>query len=189
MGWGKLYIFLERRVVLKSSKKKKRVRELYRNGYNAAEIADIITKENAAEGINKKTTREAIKKCIQRNFKDLKREHKENAKARKEVERALDYESKKFISDKSLILKNRSAYETKNNGDIVLKKETDYVFASDMPRRLVNADKALKLEELKGDENIRVSVNSFYANNNKNNTTRLLKNYETDILLNKKINY
>ena len=53
----------------------------------------------------------------------------------------------------------------------------------------VNADKALKLEELKGDENIRVSVNSFYANNNKNNTTRLLKNYETDILLNKKINY
>ena len=106
---------------MKSSKKKKRVRELYRNGYNAAEIADIITKENAAEGINKKTTREAIKKCIQRNFKDLKREHKENAKARKEVERALDYESKKFISDKSLILKNRSAYETKNNGDIVLK--------------------------------------------------------------------
>ncbi len=55
-----------------------------------------------------------------------------------------------------------------------------------MPRRLVNADKALKLEELKGDENIRVSVNSFYANNNKNNTTRLLKNYETDILLKKK---
>ncbi|MDG6614139.1 hypothetical protein QCF18_14975, partial [Staphylococcus aureus] len=55
MGWGELYIFLERRVVLKSSKKKKRVRELYRNGYNAAEIADIITKENAAEGINKKT--------------------------------------------------------------------------------------------------------------------------------------
>ncbi len=133
---------------MKSSKKKKRVRELYRNGYNAAEIADIITKENAAEGINKKTTREAIKKCIQRNFKDLKREHKENAKARKEVERALNYESKKFISDKSL-----------------------------------------KLEKLKGDENIRVSVNSFYANNNKNNTTRLLKNYETDILLNKKINY
>lgn len=174
---------------MKSSKKKKIVRELYKSGYNSKEIAEIITKENLKDGIYKKTTPESIKKCIQRNFKEYKKEHKINAAGRKEVKRALDYESKKFISDKSLILKNRSAYKTRINGDIVLKKETDYVFASDMPRKLINADKALKLEKLKGDENIRVSVNSFYSNNNKNNTTRLLKNYETDILLNKKINY
>lgn len=174
---------------MKSSKKKKRVRELYKSGYNATEIAQIITKENEKEGIYKKTTRESIKKCIQRNFKDLKKEHKENAKARKEVERALNYESKKYISDKALILKNRSVYETRENGDIVLRKEEDYVFASDMPKRLVNQDKELKLESLKGDENIRVSVNSFYATNNTNNTTRLLKEYETGILLNKKFRY
>ena len=174
---------------MKSSKKKKRVRELYRNGYNATEIAQIITKENEKEGIHKKTTREAIKKCIQRNFKNLKREHKENAKARKELERALNYESKKYMSDKELIAKNMSAYETRDNGDIVLRKEKEYVFPSDMPKRLVNQDKELKLKSLKGDENIRVSVNSFYANNNTNNTTRLLKDYETDILLNKKIRY
>lgn len=173
---------------MKSSKKKKRVRELYRSGYNANEIAQIITKENEKEGIHKKTTREAIKKCIQRNFKDLKREHKENAKARKELERAISYEAKKYMSDRVLIHENKSAYETRDNGDIVLRKEEEYVFPSDMPKRLVNQDKEAKLEELKGDENIRVSVNSFYANN-KNNTTRLLKNYETDILLNKKINY
>lgn len=174
---------------MKSSKKKKRVRELYKSGYNATEIAQIITKENEKEGIYKKTTRESIKKCTQRNFKELKKEHKENAKARKEVERALNYESKKYISDKALILKNRSVYETRENGDIVLRKEEDYVFASDMPKRLVNQDKELKSESLKGDENIRVSVNSFYATNNTINTTRLLKGYETGILLNKKFRY
>lgn len=173
---------------MKSSKKKKRVRELYRKGYNATEIAQIITKENEKDGIHKKTTREAIKKCIQRNFKDLKREHKENAKARKEVERALNYESKKYISDKELITKNMSAYETRSNGDIVLRKEEEYIFPSDMPKRFVNQDKELKLESLKCDEKIRVSVNSFYANNT-DSTTRLLKDYETDILLNKKFRY
>lgn len=176
---------------MKSSKKKKRVRELYRNGYNATEIAQIITKENEKEGIHKKTTREAIKKCIQRNFKDLKREHKENAKARKELERALNYESKKYMSDKELIAKNMSAYETRDNGDIVLRKEEEYVFPSDMPKRLVNQDKEAKLKSLKCDEKIRISANSFYDSNNKNknNTTRLLKDYETDILLNKKLRY
>lgn len=174
---------------MKSSKKKKRVRELYRSGYNATEIAQIITKENEKEGIHKKTTREAIKKCIQRNFKELKREHKENAKARKELERALNYEAKKYMSDKVLIHENKSAYKTRDNGDIVLRKEEEYVFPSDMPKRLVNQDKELKLKSLKCDEKIRISANSFYANNNKNNTTRLLKDYETDILLNKKLRY
>lgn len=58
---------------MKSSKKKKRIKELYRKGYNSSEIARIITKENRAEGIFKVTTREAIKKCIQRNFKEYKK--------------------------------------------------------------------------------------------------------------------
>ncbi|PWX27203.1 hypothetical protein CYK95_07470 [Clostridium perfringens] len=108
---------------MKSSKKKKRIKELYRKGYNSSEIARIITKENRAEGIFKVTTREAIKKCIQRNFKEYKKEHKINAAARKEVIKAVDYESKKYIGDRALILKNRSVYETKKDGDIVLKKK------------------------------------------------------------------
>ncbi|EHP47417.1 hypothetical protein [Clostridium perfringens] len=108
---------------MKSSKKKKRIKELYRKGYNSSEIARIITKENRAEGIFKVTTREAIKKCIQRNFKEYKKEHKINAVARKEVIKAVDYEAKKYIGDRALILKNRSVYETKKDGDIVLKKK------------------------------------------------------------------
>lgn len=176
---------------MKSSKKKKRVRELYREGYNSTEIAKIITEENLQDGIYKKTTPEAIKKCIQRNFKDLKKENKINRIARKETIKALNYESNRFISDKALILKNRSVYKTNANGDIVLKKEKEVgcFFPADLPKRLVNSDKECKIETLKGDENIRLSVNSHYATNNTSNTTRLLKDYETDILLNKKVVY
>lgn len=151
---------------MKSSKKKKRIKELYRKGYNSSEIARIITKENRAEGIFKVTTREAIKKCIQRNFKEYKKEHKINAAARKEVIKAVDYESKKYIGDKALILKNRSVYETKKDGDIVLKKEKDinFVFAGDMPKRLVNENKVKnKKSDIELDKSIFELVNKHYG--------------------------
>ena len=132
---------------MKSSKKKKRIKELYRKGYNSSEIARIITKENRAEGIFKVTTREAIKKCIQRNFKEYKKEHKINAVARKEVIKAVDY-------------------ETKKDGDIVLKKEKDinFVFAGDMPKRLVNENKVKnKKSDIELDKSIFELVNKHYG--------------------------
>ena len=46
------------------------------------------------------------------------------------------------MSDKTFILKNRSLYETKENGDIVLKKNIDCVIPWDVPRRLANEFKS-----------------------------------------------
>ena len=46
------------------------------------------------------------------------------------------------MSDKTFILKNRSLYETKKDGDIVLKKDIDCVIPWDVPRRLVNEFKS-----------------------------------------------
>ena len=42
------------------------------------------------------------------------------------------------MSDKTFILKNRSIYETKEDGDIVLKKNIGCVLPWDVPRRLTN---------------------------------------------------
>lgn len=109
---------------------KELVRQLYLNGLNAAEIAEDL-----------KVTKASVNKCIQRNFKDLKDIHDRNRKHynfhRKEVQKAIDYESKKYIGDKSFILKNRSIYMTKENGDIVIKK-IDCAIPWDVPRRLAN---------------------------------------------------
>lgn len=109
------------------------VKNLYAAGLNSKEIADQI-----------KLNRETVKKCIQRNFKDIKELHMKNRKHYKfhvkEVEKAVNYESKKFISDKSFVLKNRSIYRTKENGDITLKNKKDLECAIpwDVPRRLSN---------------------------------------------------
>lgn len=111
---------------------KEKVKELYLKGYNATQIADII---------NAKT--EAVRKCIQRNtnMKENKK-HNEAVRTRRDWEKAINYESSKYISDRSFILKNRSAYETKVNGDIVMKKEIKNIAPGDMPRRLTNEFKA-----------------------------------------------
>ena len=94
---------------------KERVKELYLQGYNSTEIAKLL-----------KAKRETVKKCIQRNFGHLKSKHE------------IDKESTKYISDRSFILKNRSIYKTKPNGDIVLDREKAGIVPWDVPRILVN---------------------------------------------------
>lgn len=114
---------------------KELVKQLYANGLNAREIAEEL-----------KVNKSAVNKCIQRNFKDLKPIHLENRKHLKfyenEVRKITKYESKQYMSDKSFILKNRSLYETKKGGDIVLKKNIDYAIPWDVPRRLINEFKS-----------------------------------------------
>ena len=51
-------------------------------------------------------------------------------------------QSKQYMSDKTFILKNRSLYETKKDGDIVLKKDIDCAITWDVPRRLTNEFKS-----------------------------------------------
>lgn len=106
---------------------KERVKELYLQGYNSTEIAKLL-----------KAKRETVKKCIQRNFGNLKWMHEDAKAERREILRATNRESTKYISDKSFILKNRSIYRTKPNGDIVLKKECRGEVPWDVPKILVN---------------------------------------------------
>lgn len=112
---------------------KDRVKELYLQGYNAVEIAHRI-----------KAKTEAVRKCIQRNFNTFDKEkHEEALRIRREVIRATNKESTKYISDRSFILKNRSIYKTLPNGDIVLNKDVSGPVTWDTPRRLVNINKSL----------------------------------------------
>lgn len=106
---------------------KEDVKLLYLKGYNAVEIANKLD-ENT----------EAIRKCIQRNFQNLKHKHDIAIIQRKEEIKAINYEANKCISDRSFILKNRSIYKTKENGDIVLNKEVSGTVTWDTPRRLAN---------------------------------------------------
>ena len=130
MGWGKVYHFLGG-----IGMNKELVRQLYANGLNAREISEELN-------VNKS----AVNKCIQRNFKDLKPIHLKNRKCLKfyenEVRKITKYESKQYMSDKTFILKNRSLYETKEDGDIVLKKDIGYSIPWDVPRKLINEFKS-----------------------------------------------
>lgn len=126
MGWGKLYHFLGGMDL-----NKELVKQLYCNGLNAREISEHLN-------VNKSS----VNKCIQRNFKEFKSIHLKNRKHLKfyenEVRKITKYESKQYMSDKTFILKNRSLYETKEDGDIVLKKNIGCAIPWDVPRRLNN---------------------------------------------------
>lgn len=111
---------------------KENVRILYIKGYNAVEIAKKLHAET-----------EAVRKCIQRNYWAYRHEHERALTERKEELKATNYESKRYISDKSFILKNRSIYKTLPNGDIVLNKEVSGTVTWDTPRRLVNENKCI----------------------------------------------
>lgn len=103
------------------------VRELYLKGYNAVEIAKKLHGET-----------ESVRKCIQRNFGDLKWKHEVAVSQKREEAKAVKYESNRYISDRSFILKNRSVYKTLTNGDIVLNREISGAVTWDTPRRLAN---------------------------------------------------
>ena len=130
MGWGKLYHFLGGMDL-----NKELVKQLYCNGLNAREISEHLN-------VNKSS----VNKCIQRNFKEFKSIHLKNRKHLKfyenEVRKITKYESKQYMSDKTFILKNRSLYETKEDGDIVLKKNIGGEIPWDVPRRLTNEFKS-----------------------------------------------
>ena len=130
MGWGKLYHFLGGMDL-----NKELVKQLYCNGLNAREISEHLN-------VNKSS----VNKCIQRNFKEFKSIHLKNRKHLKfyenEVRKITKYESKQYMSDKTFILKNRSLYETKEDGDIVLKRNIGCAIPWDVPRRLTNEFKS-----------------------------------------------
>ena len=86
---------------------KEKIEELYKNGYKAVEIAEILGEKQ-----------ENIRQCIHRNFKHHKIEHWTNRERDKEILRVTMRETKNFMSDADFIKRNRSIYRTKENGDI-----------------------------------------------------------------------
>lgn len=108
------------------------VKSFYLKGYNAVEIAKKVC-----------SNVETVRKCIQRNFGDLKLKHDIAVIQRKEELKATNYEANRYISDKSFILKNRSIYKTLPNGDIVINKDVAPVVTWDTPRKLVNDNKCM----------------------------------------------
>ncbi len=111
---------------------KEEIKAFYISGYNAVEIAKKLSSEV-----------EAVRKCIQRNFGDLKHKHEIAVLQRKEEIKATNYEANRYISNRSFILKNRSVYKTLPNGDIVLNRKVSGAVTWDTPRRLVNENKCI----------------------------------------------
>ena|SRR5471030_654926 len=124
------YIFFLGGEKLKARLNKEEIKKMYLDGFNAPEIAKKI-----------KEDKDTIKKCIQRNFKDFRLEHEIAAVRRREVIKAINYESTKFMGDSTFIRKNRSIYKTNLNGDIVINKHVAPVVTWDTPRRLTNENK------------------------------------------------
>lgn len=108
------------------------VKSFYLQGYNAVEIAKKVCSNT-----------ETVRKCIQRNFGNLKLKHEIAVIQRKEELKATNYESNRYISDRAFILKNRSIYKTLPNGDIVINREVAPIITWDTPRRLVNENKCM----------------------------------------------
>ncbi|HFE9702948.1 helix-turn-helix domain-containing protein (plasmid) [Clostridium perfringens] len=108
---------------------KSKVKSLYLDGFSANEIA-----------IRMYSNREAVKKCIQRNFSDL-REHN---KAKRELKKLQDAEVKKltyrecrrYMSDRNFIKTNSSIYKHNGHGNFSVKneKELGCVVPFDVPR-------------------------------------------------------
>ncbi|MGN2371722.1 DNA-binding response regulator [Clostridium cagae] len=115
---------------MKAKLDKELIKKLYLEGLKAPEIAKKL-----------KLKKDTIKKCIQRNFNNLKYEHEIAVVQRCEVIKAVNYEANKFMGDSTFIKKNRSIYKTKSDGDIVINKEVAPVVTWDTPRRLVNENK------------------------------------------------
>lgn len=126
---------------------KQRVKELYLKGENYISIASIL---NAKP--------DTIRKHIYRNLREFRNSHEAEKIRRKEIDRITRYESKSYISDNVFINKNRSAYKTDSEGNIVIDKDVAPVISFDTPRRLVNEnskkliDKRIMKSNYKRDE-------------------------------------
>lgn len=108
---------------------KSKVKSLYLDGFSANEIAIRI-------GSN----RETVKKCIQRNFSELREHNKAKRELRKlqdaEIKKVTHRECRRYISDRNFVKTNSSIYKHNGNGNFSVKKETDIgcVVPFDVPR-------------------------------------------------------
>ncbi|WP_302570305.1 hypothetical protein [uncultured Clostridium sp.] len=107
---------------------------MFNNGCTALDISIKLNR-----------TKEAVQKRIQ-YLKRKKVIFEGNRKLKqielREINKAINYESSKFMSNRSLVKSSLSAYKNNSKGDLVLDKEkakaNGYEYTSDMPRKLGN---------------------------------------------------
>ena len=146
-------------------KRQLEIMDLYNAGYTYKDIGRIMfMSENTIKGIVKNW----IDSLPAPNREIIRKIHRQASFSRKDIRKAIDYEAKKEIGDKAFILKNRSIYNTKRNGDIVLKSESEIgcSVSFDTPRKLINENKEIEYKNLK-DEEIKLEVLSFYSRKNR----------------------
>ena len=108
---------------------KSKVKSLYLDGFSANEIA-----------IRMDSNREAVKKCIQRNFSDLREHNKAKWELKKlqdaEVKKLTYRECRRYMSDRNFIKTNSSIYKHNGHGNFSVKneKELGCVVPFDVPR-------------------------------------------------------
>lgn len=110
--------------------------EMFNNGYTALEISIKLNR-----------TKEATQKRIQ-YLKKKKIIFERNRKLKqielREINKAINYENSKLMSDSSLIKSSLSAYKNNSKGDLVLDREkakmNGYEYTNDMPSKLRNTE-------------------------------------------------
>lgn len=107
---------------------KEKIERLYLKGYNYIEIAKVFNWKP-----------ESVRKCIQRNFKELKNQHELERDRRKAIDRALKREVNGFMTSRNFVKTNPSIYTQNSKGDLVLKKGT-VCYTNDTPKVLRNEE-------------------------------------------------
>ena len=145
-------------------KRQLEIMDFYNAGYTYKEIANIMfMKVNTVKTI----VNTWINKLPLKSQLFLRQKHKIERNAKKENLKVIKYEATKEIGDKAFIIKNRSIYKTKQNGNIILKdeKELECKVTWDTPRRLNNDSKEEKRKEIKPviSSEIDKVINSHYS--------------------------
>ena len=159
------------------------IMDYYTKGLTCKEIAKKL-------GLKENTVRTRVNRVMskmsnkaQLNLREI---HNLNRLERKECDKALNYEINKEMGKKSFILKNRSAYNSRVNGNIVLKSEEELGcnVTWDTPKNLINDDREEKQEEFRPVINSEIGkvIASHYSKNLSN--TRVLSDGERKIIYN-----
>ena len=135
-GLGELYTFLGGFMVNKGSWREddKILIEMFNNGCTALEISIKLnrTKESTQKRIQYLKKKKIIFE-LDRKLKQIEL---------REINKAINYENSKLMSDSSLIKSSLSAYKNNSTGDLVLDTEkakiNGYEYTYDMPNKLRN---------------------------------------------------
>lgn len=116
----------------KNELNKKEVLNLYIKGLTAKEIALIL-----------KVKHDAVRQCINRNFKNITIEQQKKRvkciEQKRELDKVLSKEAKRMMSDRNFIINNRSIYKCNRVGNLALKEEYEINCAIpyDVPKKFI----------------------------------------------------